>query len=89
VRLVRRLASICAVIALIVACVAGDPSASLSGDDGNDDVPTAPDVSTALPASRAEPELALCQSGSVFVYQQAPTSRLTTLDIFRPPRALG
>lgn len=88
-RVVRILASVCAVAALILACVTGDPSASLSGDDGNDDVPTAPDVSTALPASRAEPELALCQSGSVFVDLQTPSSRLTTLDIFRPPRPLG
>jgi hypothetical protein len=89
VRVVRTLASICAVVALIVACVAGDPSGSLSGDDGNDDVPTAADASPVLPASRAEPELALCQNGSVFVDQRSPISRLTTLDIFRPPRALG
>lgn len=83
------LASICAIAALIVACVAGDPSGSLSGDDGNDDVPAATDAAPVLPASRAEPELVLRPSGSVFVDQRSPTSRLTTLDIFRPPRALG
>jgi hypothetical protein len=83
------LASICAVVALILACVTGDPSGSLSGDDYNDDVPAAPDLSTALPATRAEPELALAAHGPVFVVRPAPTSRFTTLDIFRPPRALG
>ena len=88
-RSVRVLASICAVIALILACVAGDPSGSLSGDDGNDDVSAALDFSTVLPASRAEPELALSESELVFLDQRTPVSRLTTLDIFRPPRALG
>lgn len=87
-RIVRLLASLCAIAALILACVA-DPSASLTGDDYNDDVPAAPDVSTVLPATRAEPELALAAAGAVFIDQQQPTSRLTTLDIFRPPRALG
>ncbi|HLK90884.1 MAG TPA: hypothetical protein VKZ18_13385 [Polyangia bacterium] len=88
-RIVRVLASICAVAALIMACVTGDPSASLAGDDYNDDVPAAPDLSTALPATRAEPALTLASHGPVFVVRPAPTSRLTTLDIFRPPRALG
>jgi hypothetical protein len=88
VRIVRLLASVCAIAALILACVA-DPSASLAGDDYNDDVPAAPDVSAVLPAARAEPALALAVSGAVFIDQQQPTSRLTTLDIFRPPRALG
>lgn len=83
------LASICAVAALVLACVTGDPSASLAGDDYNDDVPAAADLTTALPATRAEPQLALASHGSVFDVRPAPTSRLTTLDIFRPPRALG
>ena len=88
-RVVRVLASVCAIVALLVACVAGDPSGSLSGDDGNDDLSAAVDFAMVLPASRVDPEPPLCESGSVFLDQRTPISRLTTLDIFRPPRVLG
>jgi len=69
--------------------VAGDPQGPLSGDDGNDDVSSVVDLSRILPAARTEPELALAPSGSVFVDHQTPHARLTTLEIFRPPRALA
>jgi hypothetical protein len=86
VRILRKLVSACAVVALVLACVAGDPQGSLSGDDGNDDVSSVVDVSRILPATRTEPELALAPSGTVFVDHQSPNARLTSLEIFRPPR---
>ena len=73
-------------MALVLACVTGDPQGSLSGDDGNDDVSSVIDLSRILPATRTEPELALAPSGTVFVDQRTPNARLTTLEIFRPPR---
>jgi hypothetical protein len=87
VRTLARVTSACAILALLLACVAGDSQGSLSGDDGNDDVSSFVDLSRILPATRTEPVLALAPSGSVFVDQQSPNARLTTLEIFRPPRA--
>jgi hypothetical protein len=87
VRILGRLVSACAIVALVLACVAGDPQGPLSGDDGSDDVSSVVDVSRILPATRTEPELALAPSGSVFIDSAAPHARLTTLEIFRPPRA--
>jgi hypothetical protein len=86
VKLVRTLASICAVVALIVACTAVDPWGTLSGDDRNDDVAQI-DTSAVLPATPAEPRVPLAPVGSVFIERQPPPSRLTSLDVFRPPRA--
>jgi hypothetical protein len=87
VRILTRLVSACAVVALVLACVAGEPQGPLSGDDGNDDVSSVVDLSRILPATRTEPELALVPSGSVFINREVPNTRLTTLEIFRPPRA--
>jgi len=90
VRTLARLASACAILALLLACVAGDNTQGpLSGDDGSDDVSSFVDLSRILPATRTEPELALPPTGSVFVDQQSPHARLTTLEIFRPPRAVA
>ena len=86
-RILGRLVSACAIVALVLACVAGDPQGPLSGDDGNDDVSSVVDVSRILPAARTEPELVLAPTGTVFVDHQAPNARLSTLEIFRPPRA--
>ena len=86
-KLLGRIVSACAIVALVLACVAGDPQGSLSGDDGNDDVSSVVDLSRVLPASRTQPEVAIEPTGSVFVDQQTPHARLTTLEIFRPPRA--
>ena len=88
-RTLARLASACAILALLLACLAGDTQGSLSGDDGSDDVSSFVDLSRILPATRSEPELALAPTGSVFVDQQSPNARLTTLEIFRPPRAVA
>ena len=77
----------CAVIALVLACVAGDPQGSLSGDDDGYDDASVADISCVLPACRAEPILIVQPARAVFLNQPAPSSRLTTLDIFRPPRA--
>jgi hypothetical protein len=89
VRILRRLVSACAVVALVLACVAGDPQGPLSGDDTTDDASSVLDLSRVLPAARTEPQLALAPSGPVFVDQQIPNARLTTLEIFRPPRAVA
>ena len=77
----------CAVVALVAACVVGDPQGSLSGDDDGYDDTAIADVSCVLPACRAEPVLTLDLSGTVFVDQLAPPARRATLEIFRPPRA--
>ena len=77
----------CAVFALVLACVAGDPQGSLSGDDDGYDDASVADISCVLPACRAEPVLAVQAAGAVFVNHPAPSSRLSTLEIFRPPRA--
>ena len=76
-----------AAVALLVACLTVDPLGSgLSGDDGNDDVPSSPDISIVLPATQLEPMLVPSISGLVFFDHQPPPSRLTTAEVFRPPR---
>jgi hypothetical protein len=87
VRIVRTLASICAVLALILACTVADPWGALSGDDDSTDDIAKIVTSAVLPATPAEPHVPLAPVGSVFIERQPPPSRLTTLDVFRPPRA--
>ena len=79
----------CVAAALVLACLAGDPQGSLSGDDSHGDVPSSLDISNALPATQIEPPLVPPVSGSVFVDHRLPPSRLTTAEVFRPPRAAG
>jgi len=91
VRIVTSLTATCVAAALVLGCLVVDPQASgLSGDDGNDDVPSSsPDISNALPAAPFEPLLVPPLSGLVFVDHRPPPSRLTTAEVFRPPRAAG
>ncbi|HVY38911.1 MAG TPA: hypothetical protein VHM31_13295 [Polyangia bacterium] len=85
-RIVRKVLALCAVAALAAACLTGEPS-GMPGDDGDDEVALAFDLSAALPASRAEPPPeTLAAAGAVFAEDQAPQGRLPELDIFRPPR---
>ncbi|HVT06994.1 MAG TPA: hypothetical protein VHO67_06035 [Polyangia bacterium] len=85
-RIVRKVIALCAVVALAAACLAADPTGT-PGDDGDDEVTLAFDLSAALPASRGEPaQVTLAAAGAVFVEDQAPQGRLPELDIFRPPR---
>jgi len=86
VRILRRVVAFCAVVALAMACLTGDPT-GMPGDDGDDEVTVAFDLSAALPANRAEPaQETLAAAGAVFAEDQAPQGRLPELDIFRPPR---
>lgn len=87
VRTVTRLLVACAAVALLLACLNVDPLASgISGDDSNDDVPSSLDISVVLPATQLEPLLMPSLSGSVFFEHRPPLSRLTTAEVFRPPR---
>ena len=87
VRIITRLLVACASVALLLACLNIDPLASsISGDDSNDDVPSSLDVSIVLPAAQLEPLLVPSISGSVFFDHRPPPSRLTTAEVFRPPR---
>jgi hypothetical protein len=87
VRIITRLLVACAAVALLVACLNVDPLGSgLSGDDSNDDAPSSLDVSIVLPATQLEPLHLPSISGSVFFDHRPPLSRLTTAEVFRPPR---
>ena len=87
VRIITRLFVVCAAVALLAACLNADPlNSGLSGDDSNDDVPSALDISIVLPAAPREPLLVPSISGSVFFDHRPPPSRLTTAEVFRPPR---
>jgi hypothetical protein len=87
VRIITRLLVACAAVALLLACLNIDPLGSgLSGDDSNDDAPSSLDVSIVLPATQLEPLHVPSLSGSVFFEHRPPSSRLTTAEVFRPPR---
>lgn len=84
--MVRRLAAGCAVLALLVACLAPDSQGALSGDDG-DDVAVCCDLSAVLPAAHGELAVTLSPCGAVFVDDRLPSGRAPALEIFRPPEA--
>ena len=87
VRIITRLLGACAAVALLAACLTVDPlNSGLSGDDGNDDVPSSLDIAIVLPATQLEPLHVPSISGSVFFDHRPPPSRLTTAEVFRPPR---
>jgi hypothetical protein len=88
VRIITRLLVACAAVALLAACLNVDPLGSaFSGDDSNDDVPSSFDISVVLPATQLEPLHVPSISGAVFFDHRPPPSRLTTAEVFRPPRA--
>ena len=90
VRIITRLLVACAAVALLAACLNIDPLGSgISGDDSNDDAPSSLDVSIVLPATQLEPLHLPSLSGSVFFDHRPPPSRLTTAEVFRPPRVRG
>ena len=87
VRIITRLLVACAAVALLLACLNVDPLGSgFSGDDSNDDVPSSLDISIVLPATQLEPLHLPALSGLVFFDHRPPPSRLTTAEVFRPPR---
>jgi hypothetical protein len=87
VRIITRLLVACAAVALLLACLNLDPLGSgFSGDDSNDDVPSSLDISLVLPATQLEPLHLPSLSGLVFFDHRPPPSRLTTAEVFRPPR---
>jgi hypothetical protein len=87
VRIVRLVASSCAVIALVMACLAGDPQGPRLIGDRDDSPAAAADLSDMLPAVPATPALVPPKpNGSVHVDHRPPPSRLTTAEVFRPPR---
>ena len=89
-RTITRLLVACAAVALLLACLNVNPLGSgISGDDSNDDVPSSLDISIVLPAAQPEPLVVPSISGSVFFNHRPPPSRLTTAEVFRPPRVRG
>jgi hypothetical protein len=87
VRIITRLLVACAAVALLLACLNVDPLGSgFSGDDSNDDAPSSLDISIVLPATQLEPLHLPSLSGSVVFDHRPPSSRLTTAEVFRPPR---
>jgi len=88
VRTITRLLVACAAVALLLACLTVDPlSSGFSGDDSNGDVTSSLDISIVLPAAQLEPLHVPSLCGSVFFDHRPPPSRLTTAEVFRPPRA--
>lgn len=86
-RIITRLLVACAAVALLVACLNVDPLGSgFAGDDSNDDVPSSLDIAVVLPTAQLEPLHLPSISGSVFFDHRPPPSRLTTAEVFRPPR---
>jgi hypothetical protein len=87
VRIVTRLFVVCAAVALLAACLNSDPlNSALSGDDSSGDVQSSLDISIVLPAAPLELLVVPSISGSVFFDHRPPPSRLTTAEVFRPPR---
>ena len=87
VRIITRLLVACAAVAMLLACLNVDPlGTGISGDDSNDDAPSSLDFSLVLPATQLEPLHVPSISGSVFFEHRPPPSRLTTAEVFRPPR---
>ncbi len=88
-RLVRTLVAMCAVMAIVAACFVGDPQGGRTF--GEDDDPTVSvDFSDMLPAVPYEsPLLPPNENGSVHIEHRPLPSRLTTAEVFRPPRICG
>jgi hypothetical protein len=87
VKIGRLLVATCAAFALALACVTGELRGTAAVDDGGSDVASATDLFEAV-APVTVAELAPPASGDgVFVDLQFPPSRVTTADVFRPPRA--
>jgi hypothetical protein len=86
VRIVRLLVTTGALVAVVLTLLSGDPQGPrLLGDEGDDAVSSL-DLSDALPATPIVPLVVPPRSGSVFVDHRPPPSRLTTAEVFRPPR---
>jgi hypothetical protein len=90
VRFVTRLFVVCAAVALLAACLSADPlNSAVSGDDSNGDAQSSLDISIVLPAAPLQLLVVPPISGSVFFDHRPPPSRLTTAEVFRPPRVLA
>ena len=83
----RLLVAACAAIALALACVTGDLRAAGAVDDQGADVVSAADAFEALPPVAGVEPPPPPPIGSVFIDLPFPSSRMTTADVFRPPRA--
>ncbi len=89
VRILRTLVAICAVMAIAAACFVGDPQGARTfGED--DDASVCVDFSDSLPAVPYEsPLLPPNDNGPVHIEHRPLPSRLTTAEVFRPPRISG
>lgn len=86
-RIVKLAAGICAIVALLLAVLIGDPQGPRPLGDQGDGSTVSLDLSDMLPASPTTPVLVPPQpKRSVHVDHRPPPSRLTTAEVFRPPR---
>jgi hypothetical protein len=88
VRILPKLVAVCAIVALVVTCTAGDP---FGGPDDPDDEATiafhlSHVVPPLLPPARLEVDLILAVAVLGRVEDQPVHGRSAELDIFRPPR---
>lgn len=84
VRIFPKLVAVCAIVALVVTCTAGDPFGS--PDDPDDEAAIAFHLTPVLPPARLEPALILRVTAIAFVEDHPVHGRVAELDIFRPPR---
>ena len=88
VRVTRVFVAGCALLALLCTCLANNPGAPGTDGDSGDDI-SAPDLSEALPVMPFVLQVAPGPTARAVFHHVPPLSRLASVEIFRPPRALG
>lgn len=83
-RILAKLVAVCAIVALVATCTAGDPFGS--PDDPDDETAIAFHLTPVLPPAHLEPDVILMVTSTAFVEDHPVHGRLAELDIFRPPR---
>jgi hypothetical protein len=87
-RVTRVLLASCALIAVLCACLVNSTAGPGSDGDSSDDI-SAPDLSETMPVTPFVLQVAPEPTARAIVHHVPPLSRLASVEIFRPPRALG
>jgi hypothetical protein len=86
-RIARCLATVCAIVALMMVVVNGDPQSPRAMGDEDDSIglshPDCSDALSALPPLILPPP----RRDMVVIDHRVPTSRLSTVEVFRPPQS--